>query len=386
MNLAVQAQKFAESRCPLNAGAEAGREGMLLGMAAAEISSPVSLLADAAEEMTFALHEHSMEQEADLKEMAEEHTSEERRDRSKKYHELMKQNTGKIHRLEAMQDYLSSRQERRDAAREMMRYFTNPAELFAALGFILQVFDDEASSSSGSAAEEKRIQATNVQRMMDELEDEYGSEIHATILGALEAQQYESIASVEALSELYTDTVCRFAGVKEVFGFIRNEYGEAGFDRAMDYLFGTLGADMASDIPSMGKTHLENVYGNLDRVRLLQNACIQCAALLSRWENEQGVPNAHENLPPLRMAGRLIDLNEVNYLGAMHIEGLMPEIIPRNPEHEVLLLQDILATIRTLPVRLFMDEQGRMKVLAAAQQAVDKAIEREDAWLAGGLA
>lgn len=386
MNLAVQAQKFAESGHPASAGMEAGREGMLLGMAAAELSSPESLLADAAEEMTFILHEHSMEHEADLEEMAEEHKSEERRERAKKYHEMMEQNTGKIHRLEAMQDYLSSRQERRDAAREMMRFFTNPADLFAALGFIFHTIDDEVSSLTGPAAEEKRIQAANVQRMMDELEDEYGSEIHATILGALEAQAYASLASTDALSELYTDTVCRFAGVKEVFGFIHKEYGEAGFNRAMDYLFGTLGADMASDIPSMGKTHLENVHANLDRVRLLQNACIQCETLLSRWENEQGVPNARESLPPLRMAGRLIDLNEINYLGAMHIEGLMTEISPRNPEHEVLLLQDILGAIRALPVRLFGDDQGRMKVLAAAQQAVDKAIEREDAWLAGGNA
>lgn len=384
MELAVQAHSFATGGQALSA--EAGREGILLGMAAAEIQSPQSLLAEAAEEMTFILHEHTMEQEADLEEMAEEHKSEEHHERAKKYHELMQQNTGKVHRLEAMQDYLNSRKERRDAAREMMRFFTNPADLFAALGFIFQTLDEEIPSLSGQEAEEKRIQASNVQRMMDELDDEYGPQITATILGTLEAQRYESLASAESLSELYTDTVCRFAGVKEVFGFVRNEYGEAGFDKAMEYLFRTIGADLASDRPSMGVTHLENVHANLDRVRLLQNACIQCESLLSRWETTHGIANARELLPSLRMAGRLVDLNEVNYLGAMHIESLTSEITPKDPEQEVLLLQDILGAIRNLPVRLFTDEQGRMKVLAAAQQAVDKAIEHEDAWLAGGNA
>lgn len=385
MNLAVQAQKFAMGGHEVSAGAKA-LEGALLGMAAVEIDSPQSLLAEAAEEMTFILHEHNAEQEADLEEMAEEHKSEERRERAKKYQELMERNTGKVHRLEAMQDYLSSRQERRDAAREMMRFFTNPADLFSALGYIFQNFDDEAASLSGPAAAEKRVQAANVQRMMDELEDEFGPQIHATILGALEAQKYESLGSTDALSELYTDTVCRFAGVKDVFGFIRGEYGEQGFDRALDYLFKTLGADLASDRPSMGVVHLENVHANLDRVRLMQNACLQCEALLSRWETAHGVADARDLLPASRMAGRLLDLNEVNYIGAMHIEGLMTEIKPKDPEQEVLLLQDILGTIRNLPVRLFVDDQGRMKVLGAAQQAVDKAVEREDAWLAGGNA
>ena len=47
-----------------------------------------------------------------------------------------------------------------------------------------------------------------------------------------------------------------------------------------------------------------------------------------------------------------------------------------------LFLQELLTTTRNFPTALFDDEQGRMKVLDAVQEAVDKAVEREDEYLA----
>ena len=84
----------------------------------------------------------------------------------------------------------------------------------------------------------------------------------------------------------------------------------------------------------------------------------------------------------MELLGDIVGLREKRFIGAVQIEGILAKAGAPDIEREVLFLQELLGTARKFPVELFDDEQGRMKILDAVQEAVDRAIEREDEYLA----
>ena len=64
-------------------------------------------------------------------------------------------------------------------------------------------------------------------------------------------------------------------------------------------------------------------------------------------------------------------------------EANIRKLMGISDDYEVLFLQELLNTARNFPTAFFEDDQGRMKVLDAVQEAVDQAIAREDEYLAG---
>lgn len=382
MDFAVQAGKLVAPPTAAGATSEARRAGTLMGMPVAEVHAPVSPLVDAATEMGLMAGETAAD-EMSLKDFEQDRkVDDERRERILKYKEMMHKDQGKIHRLEALQDFLDSRHERRDNKREISRFFSNPTDLYVALGYILSTLEapPPGTTETTTQATARTSQASEVRWLMDDLEESHGPRIRADFVGAVQGSTYPDLGEGTGLGGFYGGVVCDFSTVNEVLAHIHARFGPDGFDRAMDFLFGALGADMASHQPSMEMTHLEQVQGSLGQVRLMQNAYLHCETLLARWEQVHGVQDCR--LKPLDLAGQLVDLRQNTYLGGMHIEAIAAQAQAPDVEREVLFLQEMLTMIRSLPPRLFDGDEGRMKVLDATQQAVDRAVEREDAWIA----
>ena len=84
----------------------------------------------------------------------------------------------------------------------------------------------------------------------------------------------------------------------------------------------------------------------------------------------------------MALLGDVIGLGGKKILSGMQVEGIMRKSGARDPEQEVLFLQELINTARKFPSALFGDDAGRLKVLSAMQDAVDSAGTREDEWLA----
>ena len=342
--------------------------GSFSGSQAVMVESPMSLLADAAEELTFAA---DTTDEFELEERKEKDKTEEAfAERVKLYQDLMHE-AGKSQELNQLKDSLRSKEGREKAAREALSRFPDPSDAWAALS---EAYEDLRNDPSVPSAV-----IDGIRQGLDELEAEHGPQIRAGIQGALNAAGYTDLGNSDGLRDLYRQTVCEFDDVNAVFAHIHEKYGDISFDKAMDFLFSTLGNDLASDVPSMETTHLESVHTSLEKVRLLQNTHIQCERLLSRWENVHGV---HCDLSSMELLGDLVKLRGEKFLGAMHIDAIAAKAKAPDIERQVLFLQELLNTTRTLPVLFFDGEQGRMTVLDAVQEAVDNAIQREDEYLA----
>ncbi|MBO4318207.1 MAG: type III secretion system gatekeeper subunit SctW [Mailhella sp.] len=344
-------------------------EGSFLGNAVQVAPTPAELLADAAEELSFSadttddfeLEERKVKDKSDQA-MAE---------RVKLYQELMHQ-AGKSEQMSSLRDSLRTREDSRRALDKAREYFPDPSDAWAALLDIREQLRNEG-------VDPEILQ--DIDDAVSDLERQEGPAIRAGVQGALSAKGFEDLGSVDGMRDLYRETVCSFTSVNEVFEHVQQKYGE-DFDRSMDFLFAALSADIASDQPSMGISHLESVYGSLGKVRLTQSAYRLCSSMLDRWENVHGVKPQEGGLTSMELLKTIINFKDIRFLGGMHIDPLLQKAHAPDIEHEVLFLQELMNTSRDFPSELFDGDQGRMKVLDAVQEAVDKAIEREDEYLA----
>ena len=343
--------------------------GSLMGNAAAQVEDPMSLLADAAEELTFAADttdEYELEDRKE-RERAESAYAE----RVKLYQDLMHE-AGKSQNIDRLKDSLRAREGREKASREALYRFPDPSDAYAALSEALDAFSDDPSVDP-SVIED-------IRQGLAELEAEHGPQIRSGIQGALAAAGYPELDSADGLRDLYRQTVCDFTDASPTpYRPPTSVFPAVGFGKAMDFLFNALGNDLATDVPSMETTHLESVHATLEQVRLLQSTHVQCERLLQRWQDVHGVQCG---LAPMELLGDLVDLRKEHFLGAMQIDRIASKAKAPDIEREVLFLQELLNMARNLPVQLFDGEQGRMKVIDAVQESVDAAIRREDEYLA----
>lgn len=352
--------------------ADSVMSGALFGHAAVTVESPMSLLADAAEELTFCV---DTTDDFELSERKERKGTEDAMaERVELYRELMQQ-AGKSEELASMKERLRSSQGKENALREAQSHFPDPSDAWAALSDTLKEFETDESITSETLE--------SIRAAIADLEASHGVAIQTGIHGALSAAGYVDAANlggVDALRNLYRDTLCDFTTVEDAFTHLHETYGDADFDTAMTFLLQTLGNDLASSIPSMNETHLEHVNANLGQARLLQSAHSLCTNMLDRWVKVHDVTDSP--LTSMSLLKQVVALRSENYLGAMHIDRIAAQAKAPDIEHEVLFLQEMLRMARNVPTQLFDGTQGRMRLIDAVQDAVDKAIEREDAFLA----
>ena len=354
-------------------GSHASVTGSLMGQEARLVNSPMDLLADAAEELTFAA---DTTDEFELEEREErDRAAEAMEERVKLYQDLMHE-TGKFQDIDNLKDSIRSREGQESTIRQAKSRFPDPSDAWAALSEILADLEKEEAASPGSVGADI---LADVRAGLAELEKESGPQIRAGIQAGLTAAGFTDLGSADELRDLYRHTVCDFQTVNEVFAHILEKYGDIGFDRAMDFLFKALGNDLATDVPSMETTHLEHVQSNLGQVRLLQSAYALCEKMLQRWENVHG---AKTSFSAMELLGDIIALRNETFVGSLQIDRISSKANPPDLEHEILFLQELLNTARSFPSNLFDGDQGRMKVIDAIQESVDRAIEREDALLA----
>lgn len=353
-----------------SAGTQSGGPiaGSFLGQAASVVTDPMSLLADAAEELTFSV---DTTDEFELDERKEDDSAlKAQEERVKLYKDLMHE-AGKTQEMDRLVDGLRNARTKQEALRQVRERFPDSSDAWAALDYALEKLEKEG-------APEEVIAAAREAR--DELMAEDGPAIRAGIQATIAAQDYDGVGDSDGLRGLYRQAVCDFAEVNALFDHILEKYGLEKFDQAMDFLVRTLSSDLSADVPSMEKSHLESVNANLGLVRLVQSAYAQCDKVMDRWQAVHGVEGCP--LDSRALLGKILNLRKENFLGAAQIDRIAAEARPPDIEREVLFLQELLQMTRSFPTQLFDGAAGRMKVLDAVQDAVDGAIEREDAFYA----
>ena len=170
------AQHLNQVRTAHDVGASAN-VGNFMGMAAVEVEDPMSLLADAAEELTFSV---DTTEDFELQERNERDKAiSTRADRVRLYQELMHE-AGKARDIDHLKDELRSRKMQENVARHALELFHDPSDAWAALAEALEDFEKDPAVSKDVL--------DAIRTGMAELEKESGPAIHAGIQGALAAK------------------------------------------------------------------------------------------------------------------------------------------------------------------------------------------------------
>lgn len=340
--------------------------GSLFGSVAMEVESPLSLLADAAEELTFAADTTDDFELDERKERDE--IDEAMSERVKMYRQLMNE-SGAAEKIDRLKDSIKARAGKEDVLRMVRQTFPDPSDAYAALQDIHESLKNDSHANPAVLE--------SVEAALQEMEDTEGAQIRAGIQGALAARGFPDLG--DNAKGLYRQTVCDFQNPLTLFTHIQKKYGD-NFDLAVDFLYKALANDLACDVPSMEKTHLEQVNANLGEMRSLQSAHSLCSRLMDRWQNIHGIKQC--NLDTMGLLGQVLALRGEQFLSTSRINTIAEKANAPDIEHKVLFLQELLGTTRSFSPTLFDGNEGRMKILNAVQEAVDTAVAEEDEYLA----
>lgn len=352
----------------MEAAAGAAATGSLMGKNATEVESPMSLLADSAEELTFSMGEKEQTKLSERKTRSST-DKESILERVRLYQELIHK-SGKSREVDDLVDAMRTAISGRQALREAHARFKDETDAFAALQYAREKLRENKTACDA------------IDEALAMLEAESGPRIIAGIHAGLEAAGFTELGDADSLKNLYRKIIFDFGNAHEAFAHIQEKYGSDGFDQAVAFLFKTLGADLASCVPSDEPAHLANITKDLGVVRLLQSVYVLCDQVMTRWENTHGVKNAQ--LSSMSLMDAILSWRDKAFLGKSDVDQVVVKANAPDIEREVLFLQDLLGATRQFPDRLFDGTQGRSKVVDAVQEAVDYAVEREDEFLAQG--
>ena len=125
---------------PFAAGSHAAATGLLMGQAAQLVDSPMDLLADAAEELTFGA---DTTDEFELEEREErDRAAEAMEERVRLYQDLMHE-AGKSEDIDRLRDGIRAREGQESALRQARSRFPDPSDAWAALAEVLADMERE---------------------------------------------------------------------------------------------------------------------------------------------------------------------------------------------------------------------------------------------------
>jgi type III secretion protein W len=376
--MTIQATQFTQGLSPdaMRAGQDrAAPQGSFMGARVTQETSPMSLLADAAEELTFSLSEG---EESRLDERREKAGAKEQRlfdpfiEAARKLAQEGGEKFGQaLNHLErlfksrnniALAELMDAVKGALDQPGRSDREDPDPADQFTLLAGLKDRLGD-AHPLAGT-----------IDRALDDLAAEQTFAVASGLAVDLAAPDFAELGDKD-LRGTYRSVVADFASPRETLSLLRDRFGEEAMDKGLDFLMTVLGNELSSAGPSLEKSRLKALTGDLAVVRVLGIVHTCCAAVLNRLDTAHGVKSrmGSEELLDAVLAAR-----DNQYSGMQDFQHMAQRAGAPDTEREVLFLQDLLQGLRDLPDLFYEGHDARQRVQSALQNALDDAVRRED--------
>lgn len=342
-------------------------EGSYRGERVVQIDQ-TSLLQDAAEELTFQLGE-SEEKTLAKRTIGEKSSKAETMVKNvqqamEMLGDLSKSDLERILRM-LRQKPTADASELRNQVREQLR---EPAHQYTALLALA-----EELREGGAPAEQLQAVATALQQ----LEQEAGPAIRAALNISVVASQFasERLGDVQTLRDTYRDAVLDYQDLAQTFGKLIEHYGETELRQAITFLVKALGADIAADGASIDRQKLNAALNDLYRLEVLTGLLEDCDTLVTRNRVSGNTFRGSELLKDV------LELQKNQWLRPDLITPLPTRLGVREVTGEINFLREFKELVRMIPLKAYSEPEQRPRLLDAIQQAMDSAIEREEAEL-----
>lgn len=365
---------------PLNAGnaglhglgsrapAEADEAGEWNGVQVTSRTTPESLLADAAEEMTFSASEEVEKDVTDRKNVKKKNTHERLKvNPPPEVSEKLKRNLAS--RMGKLREALAAAEGNPARFRESLEeIFPDPTERHAALLELRGEMENQPSLAAMLDREIESLEAAEASAI------QAGYNIADVAAGAV-GEGAEAFA-------LYRKTVLGDGDAARVLDMVLEKADGGDFVETLDFLSRSIGADLSAATPSTDKNDLEAMNSDLFNLRAL-------GVFAREFEAEVGGLRERHGLPPLVGAGKdilsvLVRNKDSRILQLDSLKTTLGLQKESNPAYDVQALTRTHMLAHKMPLRLFADADSRIRLLDGVQKFVDAAVDFEESLLDGG--
>ncbi len=321
-----------------------------------------SLIADAAEELTF---EASETVEVKL---------EERRTEKERPSEVVR----RIKELQAMIQDLNEERLRRwlenlhlhpprstgDLRDSLQKAFADISHQHAALSLLEEFYGDNPTLQV--LAREAKAQ----------LEAEAESSIRAGYNISATAQAYaaQGLGDTQDLRNFYRQTVLHYEGVTQTFESILQKFPSESLLDAVAYLLRAVGTDLHARGPSIEREELRAIMDDLFHLESIANLYRSFDQLLQRTRRNLGVP---VTLDAKNLVGEFLSLTDKKWITETDILNIVKKTSIEAPSARIYFLQGFLDLTRQAPLKLFSSDEGRLMLISKTQEVLDQFIEEE---------
>jgi type III secretion protein W len=173
----------------------------------------------------------------------------------------------------------------------------------------------------------------------------------------------------------YRSVVADFTSPREALSALRARFGENKLDDGLNFLMTVLGNELSSTGPSVEKSQLKALTGDLAMVRVLGIVHLRCGAVLDRLDKAHGVKS---RMGVDQLLDAVLTVRDNQYAGSQDFQRMALQAGTPDTEREVLFLQDLLQGLRDLPDLFYEGPEARQRMQGALQSALDDAVRREE--------
>ncbi len=338
-------------------------QGAWNGLAVSVKNDPMSLLADAAEEMTFAASETVEKDVADRRKPEKHQKVQVVVPATEEMAQLQHQMAERLAKLLAQ---AKASMGNPAAFREALDAFPDSTERHAALVWLEEQFKNQPSLADMAVREREKLEAEQAQSI----------QAGYNLLGL------EGDPETGTGTDLYRRTILGHESVSALLESIIQKGGEGDFLSRIDYLMKAVGKDLSSTNPSTDKNELEMMNNDLYNLRALANFTRQFTGDVQKLREQFKLPSLpRSGMEALRLLCRVKDERTVMVDGLKPILGLQGR---SSPTFDVRALAGVFKLAHSLPAKLFADQDSRQRVLDAVQTHLDRAVDLEEEVLSQG--
>ncbi len=386
---------------PQGKAANTGAEGQYQGQKVSHKPDAASMIADAAEEMSFGASEKVEKKLSKRKIGSKGGAKSSAMEQAELYLKKLP-DLGGSKKLQQFCDHLKKQGDLSPGQlrQEAGKFFKDSSHQFAALSF--------AGETIGSEAEQQGLKQ-NLKTALTELLKEHGPSVRAGMNISETAGRFaeKGLGDIGQLRDFYRETVLKHDGINDTYRDILDNmdyfickvcrhtcsaaesakcpacgadtqsllYNEEEFLKRVDFLLKSVGCDLGSEGSSIEPARLKKVIDDLYQVEVLGNLHRNCKDILAKMQQQF---NSTTGTFPPDLIKNILDGMQEQWIREDHILRLVRKIHIPDIEGQIYFVREFKELVRLIPLKIYDDPETRDNFLTAIQDALDSVIEKEE--------
>lgn len=209
-----------------------------------------------------------------------------------------------------------------------------------------------------------------------ELSAEGGAAVQAAINVAEVASDFalEDLGAPGPLRSAYHQAARNYQSMASALDDLIERFGPEDLEKSICFMEAALAADLDAAGPSAEPAKLQVILDDMHRLEALATIKGNCDGVM-RVARLQG---ARQDADGVWLLKEIAELQDARVVHARDIEKMPANLGLADVEREIRFLNDFIEVARDIPLKSYAKPENRRKLIDAAQQVLDAAIEREE--------